>query len=225
MFSESDVSVIMTSWLFRGVPESMLRRVLSASGYEHRSYARGETVYGRLEFERSLGIVLDGELSVTKENADGHRMIMNTLKVGDMFGAAALFNSEKEYAVELGALSDCRVILFSQRIVQRLFEREPRVAENYIRYLSDRILFLNKKLYFLTSGTAEQRLSSYLINNLSEHDENALPVSMTRLAQSLNISRASLYRAMDAMLGTGAVIKNGSLYRIGDIDKLCEFIV
>lgn len=215
----------MSSELFHGAPVSVLRRILNVSGYEHKSYAPGETVYGRLEFERSLGIILDGSLCVSKDNADGHRMIMNTLGKGDMFGAAALFNSEKEYAVELTALSPARVIFFSQRIILRLIEREPVVAENYIRYLSDRILFLNKKLYFLTAGTAEQRLSSYLINNLSEYDECELPTSMTRLAQSLNISRASLYRAMDAMLTSGAIVKNGSLYRIGNMDKLCEFIV
>jgi len=225
MFSREDVSVMMSVELFRGAPESVLQRILNVSGYEYRTYARGETVYGRLNFERSLGIILEGEISVSKENADGKRMIMNTLGRGEMFGAAALFNTEKEYAVELRALSPSRVILFSQRIVKRLIEREPVIAENYIRYLSERILFLNKKLYFLTAGTAEQRLSSYLINNLSEYDETALPMSMTSLAMSLNISRASLYRAMDVMLSSGAIVKNGSRYRINDIGKLCEYIV
>lgn len=225
MYSDKDVSLIMHTELFRGVPESVLRRVLAVSEYEIGIYSASDTVYSRTDFKRSLGIILDGELRVTKENADGREIVMSTLCEGNMFGAAALFNSEQEFATTITAVSDARIIFFSQRLVMRLVERETRIAENYIRYLSDRILFLNRKIYFLTSGTAEQRLSSYLLNNLSEYDDTQLPMTMTQIASSLNISRASLYRALDAILESGAVIKNGKLLRINNMQKLCEFIV
>ena len=224
MFTETDFQTVMSTQLFRGVPELVLRRLINVSAYELRGYSRGETVFTRQSFTRSLGVILEGGLRVTKENADGHRLVMSTLGAGKIFGAATLFNGEREYAVELTAISDCRVVLFSQTIISRLIEREPAVALNYIRYLSERILFLNRKIDYLTSGTAEQRLAGYLIGNLTEMEYLPLPVSMTQLAADLNISRASLYRAMDALLVSGAVEKSGTQYRVGDTDRLCDYI-
>lgn len=224
-FNNTDIDTIMHTALFKGVPESVLNRVLSVSGYEYKLYKKDEPVYSRTSFSRSIGVLLEGRLYVTKENADGKRIVMSTLNKGNIFGAAALFNSEQEFATDICAAEDCRIVFFSQAIIKRLIERESKIAENYIVYLSERILFLNKKIYFLTSGTAEQRLSSHLMNNLSEFDFLPLPMPMVKTAEALNISRASLYRALDAIVDSGAVEKKGKLMRIADIERLCDFIV
>lgn len=225
VFNLEDFELVMRTELFRGTGEGSLQRIINVSGYELSTFSKDEVVYSPTDFKRSLGIILEGQLRVTKENAEGREIVMSTLHKGAMFGAAALFNSELEFQTKISAIEESRVIFFPQRIMVRLIEREPKIAENYIKYLSERILFLNKKIYFLTSGTAEQRLSSFLLNNLSEFDETRLPMAMTDIAASLNISRASLYRAMDSILDSGAVVKNGKAFRIADIEKLCEFIV
>lgn len=225
VFNLEDFDLVMHTELFRGTAEGSLQRILNVSGYELEEYAKDSVVYSPTDFKRSLGIVLDGRLRVTKENADGREIVMSTLEKGSMFGAAALFNSEHEFQTKITAVEDSRIVFFSQRIIMRLIEREPKIAENYIKYLSERILFLNKKIYFLTSGTAEQRLSSFLLNNLSQYDFGMLPMPMTEIASSLNISRASLYRALDTITESGAVEKKGRLMRIADEGKLCEFIV
>ncbi|MCF0137598.1 MAG: Crp/Fnr family transcriptional regulator [Oscillospiraceae bacterium] len=225
VFTPEDFESIMTAELFRGISPAGLQALLKDSGCETRSYGRDEEVYSRTRFRRSLGVVLEGSLLVTKENAEGKDMIMSTLHRGDMFGAAALFNSEREFQTKISSREPCRIVFFSQELIVRLMERVPGIAENYIRYLSQRILFLNRKLYFLTAGTAEQRLASFMMNNLSEYDDARLPMSMTALASALNISRASLYRALDAVVDSGAVVKNGKLFRIADSEKLCGFIV
>lgn len=225
VFNPEDFELIMRTELFRGTAEGSLQRILNVSGYELGQYRKDDIIYSPTDFKSSLGIILEGSLRVTKENADGKEIVMSTLYRGNMFGAAALFNGEHEYQTKITAVEDSRIIFFSQRIIMRLIEREPKIAENYIRYLSERIVFLNKKIYFLTSGTAEQRLSSFLLNNLSKHDYSKLPMSMTDIASSLNISRASLYRALDTIVDSGAIEKNGKQMRIADEDKLCEFIV
>lgn len=225
VFNNADFELIMRTELFRGTAEGSLQRILNVSGYELELFQKDDVIYSPTDFKRSLGIILDGQLRVTKENAEGREIVMSTLHRGAMFGAAALFNSEHEFQTKITAVEPCRIFFFSQRIIMRLIEREPKIAENYIRYLSDRILFLNKKIYFLTSGTAEQRLSSFLLNNLSEYDETRLPMSMTEIAASLNISRASFYRAMDSITDSGAIVKNGKMFRIADVEKLCSFIV
>ena len=218
--NEKELNTVKGTHLFRGAPETVLRKVLAATDCEVRDFEKGETVYSGKSFSRSLGVLLNGSLRVTKDNADGHAMIMSTLVSGSLFGAAALFNDEEQYATNITALEASRIVFFSQRLVERMIRREPQIAENYIKYLSERILFLNKKMYLLTAGTAEQRLAGFLLDNLSIGHAAELPLPMNRLASALNISRASLYRAMDALCGCGAVVKTGKKICINDAERL-----
>lgn len=218
--NEIETELVSKTELFRGSPPSVLTRILAVSDCTAAEYEKNEVVYDKTNFSRSLGIVLEGRLRVTKENADKRPIVMSTLQRGAMFGAAALFNSEPEYATKITAIERSRVLFLPQRLIKRMIEREPDIAENYIRYLSERILFLNRKIYFLTAGTAEQRLAGFLLDNLAVGEFSEMPMTMHRLADALNMSRASLYRAFDELTASGAVSKQGKLVCINNAGLL-----
>lgn len=218
--NEIETELVSKTELFRGSPPSVLTRILAVSDCTAAEYEKNEVVYDKTNFYRSLGIVLEGRLRVTKENADKRPIVMSTLQRGAIFGAAALFNSEPEYATKITAIERSRVLFLPQRLIKRMIEREPDIAENYIRYLSERILFLNRKIYFLTAGTAEQRLAGFLLDNLAVGEFSEMPMPMHRLADALNMSRASLYRAFDELTASGAVSKQGKLVCINNAELL-----
>ena len=218
--NEIETELVSKTELFRGSPPSVLARILAVSDCTAAEYEKNEVVYDKTNFYRSLGIVLEGRLRVTKENADKRPIVMSTLQRGAIFGAAALFNSEPEYATKITAIERSRVLFLPQRLVKRMIEREPDIAENYMRYLSERILFLNRKIYFLTAGTAEQRLAGFLLDNLAVGEFSEMPMTMHRLADALNMSRASLYRAFDELTASGAVSKQGKLVCINNAELL-----
>lgn len=218
--NEIETELVSKTELFRGLPPSVLTRILAVSDCTAAEYEKNEVVYDKTNFYRSLGIVLEGRLRVTKENADKRPIVMSTLQRGAIFGAAALFNSEPEYATKITAIERSRVLFLPQRLIKRMIEREPDIAENYIRYLSERILFLNRKIYFLTAGTAEQRLAGFLLDNLAVGEFSEMPMTMHRLADALNMSRASLYRAFDELTASGAVSKQGKLVCINNAELL-----
>lgn len=218
--NETETELVLKAELFRGSPPGVLTRILAVSDCTAAAYEKNEVVYDKTNFSRSLGIVLEGRLRVTKENADKRPIVMSTLQRGAMFGAAALFNSEPEYATKITAIEHSRVLFLPQRLIKRMIEREPEIAENYIRYLSERILFLNRKIYFLTAGTAEQRLAGFLLDNLAVGEFSEMPMTMHRLADALNMSRASLYRAFDELTASGAVSKQGKLVCINNAELL-----
>lgn len=216
----TETELVLKTELFRGSPPGVLTRILAVSDCTAAEYEKNEVVYDKTNFSRSLGIVLEGRLRVTKENADKRPIVMGTLQRGAMFGAAALFNSEPEYATKITAIEHSRVLFLPQRLIKRMIEREPEIAENYIRYLSERILFLNRKIYFLTAGMAEQRLAGFLLDNLAVGEFSEMPMPMHRLADALNMSRASLYRAFDELTASGAVSKQGKLVCINNAELL-----
>ncbi len=219
----TELTVISACALFKGASQSVISKVLNATDCTVSEYEKGETVYSKTSFSRSLGIVVEGRLRVLKENADNRPIVMSTLSKGALFGAAALFNDESEYVTSIIAIEHCKILFMSQRLVRKIIERESLIANNYIQYLSERILFLNKKLYFLTAGTAEQRLASFVLDNLSGEEKTQIPLPMNMLADALNMSRASLYRAVDSLVEYGAIIKNGKQISVINEDVLRDF--
>ena len=197
--------------LLDGVEPEPLERALSAS--LPIQCARGEVIYSPHDFRRCLGLILSGSVRVTKDT-----LIVSTLQTGDIFGAAALFSDCDEYATTLTALSDCSVLFLPQSTVLTLLRESPTFMERYVRYQSDRIRFLSRRLDTVSAGTAERRLAQFLLG--MAEPSGTLRISATALCRTLGVSRATLYRAFEVLERDGAISRDGKNIRIADLKKL-----
>lgn len=191
--------------LFAGVEEPALDRLLLDA--EEQSVPRGEAIYTPHRFRRCLGVLLSGRVQVTKDT-----LLVSHLSAGDLFGAAALFTDNQDYATTLTALSPCQVVLFPQEGVERLVQGSPRFAMNYVRYLSGRIQFLSGRLDTVSAGTAEGKLAQYLLSAAGE--DGQVTISATQLSARIGVGRATLYRAFEALERDGAIAREGKVIRI-----------
>lgn len=175
------------------------------------TYRRGQVVYNTHAFRRAVGLIVRGSVVVRSSG----EVVINRLHAGEIFGVAALFDSEQDaYVTEITADEDTAVRFIPQELMSRLLAEFPLIAERYIRFLSDRVRFLNRKLSALTVGNTENRLYHYLLSHQDEQGTIQLPDTMTELAKVLNMGRSSLYRALDTLVQEGIIIKVGKAYRI-----------
>lgn len=197
--------------LFGRVERPRLAEVLAAS--EVIPVARGETVYDRRCFQRCLGVLLSGELQVRKGS-----LLVSSLKAGDVFGAAALFNEQEDYPTTLTALVDCSFLLIPQEVVRQLLHGCGAFAEDYVTYLSGRIRFLSARLDTLSADRGEGKLARYLLT--AAGSGGAVTVTATQLCQRIGVGRATLYRAFETLEEDGAILREGKTIRITDHEKL-----
>jgi len=197
--------------LFLDVELEAIRRLVETA--EELRSPRGESIYTPQRFRRCLGVIAAGRVRVSKQT-----LVVSVLSKGDVFGAAALYNTSSEYATTLTALTDCVVLLIPQMAVTLLLHESPQFAENYVRYLSGRIQFLSARLSALAAGSAEDKLGQYLLSQADE--EGKLCICATQLSARLGMGRASLYRAFDALEGAGAIKRTGKEILILDRGKL-----
>lgn len=193
-------------FLLEGLAPAEKEQVFSQM--ERVRFAKGETIYSRERFRRALGVVLEGSVRVYRAGEDGRRVLMNRLEAGGVFGAAALYGECTEYVTEIEAAVRAQVGFLAQEQVTALMRRDFRAAENYIRFLSERIRFLNHKITGFTGGQADARVVGWLLEH-AQGQEVCLPRSMTEWAQSLNIGRSSLYRSLDALTDAGLIRRTG----------------
>ncbi|MBR6682209.1 MAG: Crp/Fnr family transcriptional regulator, partial [Clostridia bacterium] len=138
---------------------------------------------------------------------------LNTLKKGQIFGIASLFG-EKCGTTEVVAKESCSYAVLSEENVEHLLKNDIFFTKNYISILSEKIRFLNKKISFFTSGSAERKLANYILSQHWENNTLKLGVSLSRLASILDIGRASLYRALDLFEENGLITRENNVIKI-----------
>lgn len=215
--------LLSQSFLFNEIDHDIVSEAYYSEDCSCTEFESGEKIYTRNSFKKSIGIVLSGELKAFKPGAEGANLVLNTFLTGGVFGVAGLFNNTKQYVSEVVAVKRSRVLFLPQQLLHRLFEQNFQIAENYISYLSNRICFLNSRIDNFTGGSAETRLAAFILSLSAQNDNSLqfrLPCTLTQLSNTLDMGRASLYRAMDALSELGIIQKNGRVITIVNFDRL-----
>jgi CRP-like cAMP-binding protein len=196
-------------FLLEGLSQEEKQRCWSIDKGEEAAPSKGAIIYDSQHAKRALALVLEGVVCVLHG-----RVVMNELHAGDVFGAAALFGKEDPYPTTVVAHTDCRVLFIPQATISAWMAAVPQVGENYIRLLSDRIRFLNRRLSTLTAGHTDGKLWRYLIAHRNENGIVQLSGGIGELAKALNMGRSSLYRGLDALTADGRIIRRGKEIQI-----------
>ena len=175
--------------------------------WRRESFNKGQVIFGRGKNQDCLGMLALGRASARS----GGALLLRSFGKGDVFGAAALFAPAIEPISEIVADSSGEILLLPAEAVRRLLGRHPQCAENYIRFLAQRIVFLNHKIEALGRGEAVKRLAVHLASSCRP-DKTGRQVcadNISRLAQSLGLSRASVYRSFEQLQEAGCLHREG----------------
>ena len=200
------------TFLFLGIPEEEIQLLLAQPLVRVEHYEKDQVIFDRSDAARVLGIILYGSCAVTKEG-EGGRMPMSILRQTDLFGAASLFHEADEYVARVTASESTWVLLIREESLREMMKRDFRVTENYLRYLTARIRFLSGRL----DGFLPQSVEERVFNHIKTHADHGLyesEWSVSALAESLLVSRSTLYRAMDKLVSEGKIERHGRAFRL-----------
>jgi len=213
--------MVKTLFLFQDVGEDVLDTMLSDSRAEKAFFPAGGVIFDESNYRKSLGVLLSGRAEVQAAVA-GRQVILNRLEPPGLFGAAGLFQEDEGYVTRIIALADSKILFIPQDLLTETMRRDFKLAENYLAFLSRRIRFLNKKIAGFAQSGAEAKLARYLLDIAAKQDGRTLrlPASIKSISSVLNLGRASLYRAMDALTEAGYIRREGKTIRLLDSDGL-----
>ncbi|MBR0081479.1 MAG: Crp/Fnr family transcriptional regulator [Clostridia bacterium] len=192
--------------LFRDCPAELIRSFVQDPDVHAESYRQGEYLMRRGGESHQIGVLLKGYAAVERKCEDG-MMHMSRLQPSSLYGAASVFSGNASYMIDIRALRDCTALLISEEVLVRWMLAHPQILQNYLKYLTDRIRFLNQRLDALSKNTVPAMLMSFF---LSESQEGVVNIkSYSELADSLCLSRATLYRALDTLSAEGKILRQG----------------
>ena len=204
--SDKNLTYLKSAALFEGLAEDEIRELLGRSNYTIETYRSGDLLMRKDSEEHVLGIVIKGTAAVKRIQGNG-QMHMSHLSQGDMFGAASLFCEKSEYVVDIRCTTDVRAILIGETQLTAWMQDDSRILYNYLRYLTGRIRFLSQRLDALTETSVPLRILTYLEGTAK--DGSCCVKSCQELAETLCLSRATLYRALDTLCEEGKILRKG----------------
>ncbi len=220
------IDMLKNVTLFDDINKEDLILMLSCLKPKIMTYSRNDyiTIAGK-EFD-SVGIILEGEAIISKENAAGNRSVINIITPGEMFGEMVAFSKQSKWPATVQAKESCIVFFLSRgKIVgecEKMCKWHNTLIQNMLKIISERALMLNKKLEYLTIKSMRVKLCTYF---LEQHKTNQsltflLPLKRNELADFLNVSRPSMSREMSKMRDDGIIDFYMTTVKIIDLEAL-----
>jgi CRP-like cAMP-binding protein len=212
--------------LFRGITTEDMASIFECLKPKVNSYEKNEWVAVAGEKFTGLGIVLSGEVVVSKENAAGSRVIMAVNSPGELFGEMAAFSGDGAWPVTVAARGACTVMFLpAGKIVgscDRVCVCHRRLITNMLEIVSSKALMLHRKLEYLAIRSMRGKISTFLLelHKRAGRDTFMMPMKRNELADFLNVSRPSLSREMCRMRDEGLIEFHRDSVKIKQVDTL-----
>lgn len=153
--------------LFQGIERNSLVGMLNCLKPKVCSYKKGDFIVTGGDTYESVGIVLKGTATVSKENAAGNRIVMTVIKQGDIFGEIVAFSKQKIWPATVQANEVCEVLFLPrEKIVgdcDNMCSWHRTLIRNFLRIISERAMMLNKKVEYLTIKSMRAKICTYLL--------------------------------------------------------------
>lgn len=224
-FTVEDRRALLASVLGTGLTPRDLAGMVGEGYLRLLTAERGEILALPGTPQREFFLVLDGELEVARNGADGHRQLMDTVTSGGACGAVPAFSLRAIWPATVQVAADARLLAVAAPAL--LADAPPtvprqRLLQNCLLLLADRATHLRRRGDLLVRRGLRERLSIYLLRHADA--EGHVSVSLTRqsLADHLSVSRASMTREVGRMIDDGLIALRGRGFVILDRARLEE---
>lgn len=193
--------------ILQGVSRETMRRISHIPLIYPERNSRYEQKAGE------LALLLDGLAKICRRD-EAKTVLLNRMEAGECLGLASLY-SESTPDTEVTFSSGAVILVIPRHEVEALIEEDAVFSRNIIASMSQKIRFLNTKIAGYTASGSGEKLYRHLLT-LEKDGEGCVDPgeSLSALARRLGIGRASLYRAIDALVEDGRIEKAGQKFKM-----------
>ena len=182
--------------VFRGLSERFLENLIGRTPNALREFGIGDFIALQGTVCQSLYLLYSGRVRTNMVNEEGKQVTIEEIEAPRLLAPAFIFATDNRFPVNITTLTNCEVLVLNRTDFVDLMHREKIVMQNFLRIISDRSIFLSRKL----NAFALQDLKTRLLAYLREHEN---PRSRQEIADILGVARPSLARVLSELADEG----------------------
>ncbi len=208
------------STIFKGLNEEEIKALLSQTSYYTKSFKSEEFIAFRGDKVEAYMLVLEGELVSEMQKVNGKVVKIETLLPYADIAPAFIFGIDNTFPIDLYATKNSKLLYIPKNDLINILQKNKIILNNILNSFSNRTQFLSKKLW-LSNKTIEEKLSTYILDNLDKNSLWHVKKSITDLANIFGVSRPSLSRVITGLVEEGTLERvSNSSFKLLDKEAL-----
>ncbi len=175
-----------------------------------------------------IGILMEGRALITRSNEAGESILMDHVLPGQIFGEMIAFSSRQTWPATVIADSEVVVMFLGKESIvsqcHHVCQWHQQLMLNLMRIISNKALFLNRKVNYLSIKSMRAKLAKLLLEFSHEQGGKMIhmPFNRNEMADFLNVSRPSMSRELARMKKEQLIDYHQNTFKILDQNQLKE---
>lgn len=171
------------------------RAELFAEGKEV-CYRPGQTIHRQGDHDRSLQVIIEGQVSFSRLDLDGRKVNAAIFGPGETFGEIPLL-TRRVRTHDAVAVGPVRLLRISDRQFRDLLNRKPDLRDRLLAELAERLIHAADRLDSALRLSVPQRVAQFLVAEMERGaGERSLRVRQTDIAEALGVTREAVAAAL-----------------------------
>lgn len=208
------------SWLIKSIGEENIRSLIHNGEGQIRHYRKGQIVHHFMDPCETLDVILSGELTINKYDADGSVVHITRFNACDTLGGNLLFATQNIYPFDISAMEETALLQVSRKALTRLLHDIPDFLTGFLQDLSDKALLLTRTIHILSERSLRQQILQFLLLESQRQQSRTVVLKFTKklMAERFGVARTSLSRELKAMQDEGLILMSGTSITLQNLE-------
>ncbi|MDH6303699.1 CRP-like cAMP-binding protein [Parabacteroides sp. PF5-5] len=216
-----DVDLLFFCTTCRGKSPEEIASLRCTIEHKVRTYKRGECIAVQGTRISYLYMLTKGKVKTEIISNSGLTLSVEEISAPYPLAAAFVFAEDNRFPVEVTALEDCEVILFSKDSVEKQMAKCPGFLRGFMAFTANRVQFLSERLKIFSQKGIKAKIAYYILQK-DKKGSFELGRSIASLAEYFGVERPSLSRAISEMVKEGVIEFEGGKGKILNYKKIEE---
>lgn len=205
------LNILKKSPLFNEISENDLESMLTCLSATIKKYKKNEIIYMTGDRLDKVGVVVEGNVHIVKEDILGNRNIIAHMHEGQLFGEAFACAEVDNLPVSVISNSNCIIIFIDYKKVIYTCNNScvfhHKLLENMLGILARKNILLSNKIEHISKRTTREKALSYLFTQVQQQGKNTfkIPFNRQELADYLSVDRSALSTELGKLRDEGII--------------------
>ena len=199
--------------LFENISENNIIKIKQLLKANTITYQKGVNVISNIVYDDYIGIIEEGSIKIINNDYDGHKIVIEELSSGDIFGSINSYLSNDGVSCITKEETKITYIEYKQIVTNEIIKNDYYIifTKNLIKLLNEQLTSKNKRIELLTKKTTRDKLLEYFRQQAQNKSTKifTIPISFTELADYLCVDRSAMTREIGYLKEDGFIKTNG----------------
>ena len=206
-----DINKIRDAIIFQGMTEYEIGEALKGLNASTKRCEKGSTILCTGSTTESMGLVIDGSVTIENNDIWGNRTILGYVGKNDFFAETYGMLSNEPMLVDVVANEDCTIVFLTIAALRSdALRNEPwasKIIGNLLIISTQKNLALSGRSFHISHKTVRGRVMSYLNSESIRKGRVTfnIPFNRQQMADYLNLDRTALSKELGRMKREGLI--------------------